>query len=194
MKITNIKPNPANPRVIKDYKFKQLLKSIQDFPEMMEKRPMVCVTDVDKKIFPLGGNMRYRAIIELGYKDIPDSWVIMADDWTEEKRREFVIKDNVGFGEWNHEELANEWDTQQLEDWGLSLPNFDPHVDYSILEDDDLNEQLEDMANGVKKAIQIEFEAEHYEEAFALVKFWREQGGYVGGMIIEFLKAEKGKV
>jgi DNA modification methylase len=136
MELSRIKPNPANPRVIKDYKFKQLLKSIQDFPEMMEKRPMVCVTDVDKKIFPLGGNMRYRAIIELGYKDIPDSWVIMADDWTEEKRREFVIKDNVGFGEWNHEELANEWNTQQLEDWGLELPDFSQSHSFDLDSED----------------------------------------------------------
>jgi ParB-like chromosome segregation protein Spo0J len=124
MKVSDIKPNPANPRIIKDNKFKQLVKSLQDFPEMMEKRPLVCVTDVDKKIFPLGGNMRYRAILELGYKDIPDSWIIMADDWTEEKRREFVIKDNLSFGEWEYDELANEWDAGQLEEWGLDVPEL----------------------------------------------------------------------
>lgn len=122
MKITNIKPNPNNPRLIKDDKFNKLVQSIKDFPEMMEKRPIVCVTDVDGKIYPLGGNMRLKAIKELRYKDIPDNWVVMADDWTEEKRREFVIKDNVGFGEWDWEQLANEWDNEDLEAWGLDLP------------------------------------------------------------------------
>jgi len=122
MKISNIKPNPNNPRLIKDDKFSKLVQSIKDFPEMMEKRPIVCVTDVDGKIYPLGGNMRYKALKEIGYKDIPDSWVTLADDWTEEKRREFVIKDNVGFGEWDWEQLANDWDSEELEAWGLDMP------------------------------------------------------------------------
>jgi hypothetical protein len=124
MKITNIKPNPNNPRIIKDDKFQKLVQSIKDFPEMMEKRPIVCVTDVDGKIYPLGGNMRFKALKELNYKDIPDSWVTLADDWTEEKRREFVIKDNVGFGEWDWEQLANDWDNEELEAWGLDLPEL----------------------------------------------------------------------
>ena len=194
MKISKLKNNPNNPRFIKDSKFEKLKKSISEFPEMMEKRPIVCVTDVDGKIFPLGGNMRLKALQELKYKEIPDSWVLMADEWTEEQRREFVIKDNVGFGEWNWEELANEWDSEQLEEWGLDVPDFGADVDYSILDDEDLSEQLEDMQNGVKKAIQIEFEAEHYDEAYALVKFWREKEAYVGGMIMEYLKAEKEKI
>jgi ParB-like chromosome segregation protein Spo0J len=124
MKINEIKPNPNNPRLIKDDKFIKLVQSIKDFPEMMEKRPIVCVTDVDGKIYPLGGNMRFKALKEIGYKDIPENWVTMADDWTEEKRREFVIKDNVGFGEWDWEQLANDWDTDQLEEWGLDVPSF----------------------------------------------------------------------
>lgn len=82
MKLSSIKSNPSNPRIIKDGKFKKLVESLRSFPEMMEKRPMVCVTDVDKKIYPLGGNMRFKAIQELGYKEIPDSWIIMADEWT----------------------------------------------------------------------------------------------------------------
>jgi hypothetical protein len=124
MKLTNIKPNPNNPRLIKDDKFNKLVQSIKDFPEMMEKRPIVCVTDADGKIYPLGGNMRYKALKELNYKDIPDTWVTMADDWTEEKRREFVIKDNVGFGDWDWEQLANEWDNEELEAWGLDVPEL----------------------------------------------------------------------
>lgn len=80
MKLTALKANPRNPRIIRDDKFKKLVASIQGFPEMMEKRPMVCVTDVDGKLYPLGGNMRLRAIQELGMKDVPDSWVVLADD------------------------------------------------------------------------------------------------------------------
>ena len=129
MNIKKIKPNPSNPRLIKDDKFQKLVESIRTFPEMMEKRPIICVTDVDGKIYPLGGNMRLKALQELKYKDIPDNWIQMADEWTEEQRREFVIKDNVGFGEWNWEDLANNWDAEKLEEWGLELPGFDINAD-----------------------------------------------------------------
>lgn len=124
MKLTNIKNNPNNPRIIKDDKFKKLVQSIKEFPEMMSKRPLVCVTDVDGKMYPLGGNMRLKAIKELEYKEIPDEWIQLADEWTEEQRREFVIKDNVGFGEWDWDDLANNWDTDKLQDWGLDIPDF----------------------------------------------------------------------
>jgi site-specific DNA-methyltransferase (adenine-specific) len=119
--ITEIKPNPKNPRVIRDDKFAKLVKSIQDFPEMLEKRPLVCYTDTDGKFVVLGGNMRLKASIEVGLKELP---IILADDWTEEQKAQFLIKDNVGFGEWDWEQLANEWDVQQLEDWGLDVPDF----------------------------------------------------------------------
>ena len=122
MKLSDLKANPKNPRIIKDDKFKKLVKSLQEFPEMMEKRPMVCVTDVDGKLFPLGGNMRLRALQELKYKEIPDEWVMLADEWTEEKRQEFVIKDNVGFGEWDWDALNADFDLEQLADWGLDVP------------------------------------------------------------------------
>jgi ParB-like chromosome segregation protein Spo0J len=190
VKITQIKPNPKNPRIIKDERFEKLKKSLQDFPEMLEKRPLVCFTDTDGKYVVLGGNMRLKAAKEIGLKELP---IILADEWTEEQKNEFLIKDNVGYGEWEWEQLK-EWDTEQLEEWGLDVPEFAADVDYSILDEEDVEEQLNDMTNGVKKAIQIEFEAEHYEEAYELVKFWREQGGYVGGMIMEFLKAEKEKI
>jgi DNA modification methylase len=123
MKLSEIKGNPDNPRVIKDAQFEKLCKSIKDFPEMMAKRPMVCVTDSDGKIYPLGGNMRLKALQHLGYKEIQDNWVLMADEWTEEQRKEFVIKDNVASGEWDWDVLANEWDAVKLEEWGLELPD-----------------------------------------------------------------------
>lgn len=117
--ISQIKPNPKNPRVIKDDKFKKLCKSIEEFPQMLEKRPLVCFTDVDDKFVVLGGNMRLKASKEVGLKELP---ILLADDWTEEQKNEFLIKDNVGFGEWNWEELQSDWDTEQLEDWGLDVP------------------------------------------------------------------------
>ena len=125
MKLSNIKSNPDNPRIIKDEKFKKLVKSIKEFPEMIEKRPLVCVSDKDGKIYPLGGNMRFKALQELQYKDIPDNWIVMADDWNEEKRKEFVIKDNIGYGEWSYDDIANYWDVEQLSDWGLDIPDID---------------------------------------------------------------------
>jgi ParB-like chromosome segregation protein Spo0J len=191
VKISEVKPNPKNPRIIKDGKFQKLVKSIQEFPDMLNKRPLIVFTDVDGKYVVLGGNMRLKACKEIGLKEIP---IIIADEWTEEQKNEFLIKDNVGFGEWDWDSLANEWDVEKLEDWGLNVPEFSNDIDYSILDDEDLADDLLDMANGVKKAIQIEFEAEHYESAYELVKFWREREAYVGGMIMEYLKAEKEKL
>lgn len=117
--ISRIKPNPKNPRLIKDDKFKKLCKSLRDFPEMLLKRPLVCFTDTDGKLVVLGGNMRLKAALEIGLKTLP---VMMADDWTEEQKEEFSIKDNVGFGEWNWEELQTDWDIPHLSDWGLDIP------------------------------------------------------------------------
>lgn len=186
-KISKVKNNPNNPRVIKDDKFEKLVRSIKEFPKMLEIRPIV----VNDDMIVLGGNMRLKACKEAGLKEVP---IIKASDLTEDEQRQFIIKDNVSGGEWDWEALAVDWNADELEEWGLDVPEFAPDVDYSILDDEDVEDQLNDMTNGVKKAIQIEFEAEHYEEAYELVKFWREQGGYVGGMIMEFLKSEKEKL
>ena len=184
VKISEIHANKNNPRIIKDDKFRKLVKSIQDFPQMLEIRPIV----VDEDNIVLGGNMRLKACKEAGLKEV---YIVKADNLTEEQKQEFIVKDNVGFGEWDWDSLANEWDVDQITDWGLDVWQSPLEVDYSLLDDEDLSDELNDMANGVKKAIQVEFEAEHYQEAYELVKFWREQRGYVGGMIMEFLKAEK---
>jgi site-specific DNA-methyltransferase (adenine-specific) len=130
--ITDIKSNPKNPRVIKDDKFAKLVQSIKDFPEMLEKRPLVCFTDTDGKIVVLGGNMRLKAAKECGLKQLP---VLLADDWTEEQKAQFLIKDNVGFGEWNWDELQSDWDVKQLEEWGLDLPK-EFNIDAEAEEDD----------------------------------------------------------
>ena len=124
--IAEIKPNPKNPRIIKDDKFAKLVKSITDFPQMLEKRPLVCFTDTDGKLVVLGGNMRLKAAKEVGLKELP---VVLADDWTEEQKAQFLIKDNVGFGEWNWDELQSDWDVEQLSDWGLDTPGFDVNSD-----------------------------------------------------------------
>jgi hypothetical protein len=118
MNINEIKPNPNNPRIIKDVKFKQLVKSIQDFPQMLELRPIV----IDENNMVLGGNMRLKACIEAGLTDVP---VIHANNLSEDKKKEFIVKDNVGYGEWDWDDLANNWDAQELTEWGLDIPNFD---------------------------------------------------------------------
>jgi len=117
MKITKLKPNKANPRLIKDDKFRKLVNSIKEFPAMMELRPIV----VDTDFTILGGNMRFKALSELGYKDIPDNWVKQANELTDAEKRRFIIEDNVGFGEWNTETLASDWDLEELEAWGVDL-------------------------------------------------------------------------
>jgi DNA modification methylase len=118
MLITEIKSNPNNPRLIKDHKFKQLVKSIQDFPQMLELRPIV----IDENNMVLGGNMRLKACIEAGMTDVP---VIHANNLSEEKKKEFIIKDNIAFGEHNWDILANSWNVEELTEWGLDIPNFD---------------------------------------------------------------------
>jgi len=117
MKLSSIKPNPANPRTIKDESFKKLCNSIEQFPKMMALRPMVI--DADGVI--LGGNMRFKALQHLGFKEVPEEWVKRADELTEDERRRFIIADNVSGGDWDVEDLAANWDKDELEDWGLDI-------------------------------------------------------------------------
>ena len=116
-KISEVKANPNNPRIIKDDKFKKLVQSIKNFPEMLKLRPIV----VNDDMVVLGGNMRLKACKEAGLKEVP---IIKAEDLTEDQQREFIIKDNVGFGEWDWDEIANNWDAEQLDAWGLDLPDM----------------------------------------------------------------------
>ena len=116
VKIQEVKLNPNNPRLIKDDKFKKLVQSIKDFPEMLNIRPIV----VNQDMVILGGNMRYKACKEAGLKEVP----VIITDLSEEKQREFLIKDNTSGGEWNWEILANEWNSEELEAWGLDVPDF----------------------------------------------------------------------
>ena len=130
--IERVKPNPNNPRIIRDEKFLQLKKSLKEFPQMMVKRPLVLNSKQDMTV--LGGNMRLKAITELGYKSIPEEWLTYADDWTEEQKKQFIIKDNVSYGEWNLDMLLNEWNVDELLDWGVDIDKKEPEI-----KEDDFN-------------------------------------------------------
>lgn len=138
VKINEIKPNDNNPRIIKDYKFKKLVDSIKEFPEMLEKRPIV----VDEDMIVLGGNMRLKACQEAGLKQVD---ILIAKGWTEQQKQEFIIKDNVGFGDWDWDILANDWDSVLLEKWGLDGVKYDwDDLDYieEAEKKDDANERV----------------------------------------------------
>lgn len=127
--IWKIKNNPNNPRLVKDDKFKKLVKSIKDFPDMLDKRPII----VNQDLIVLGGNMRLKACTEAGLKEVP----IIVTDWNEEQQRQFIIKDNLGYGEWDWDMIANEWDENELNEWGLDIPNFEGDmVELDAVEDD----------------------------------------------------------
>ena len=148
--IRQIRPNPDNPRFIKEGKFEKLVKSIKEFPEMLELRPIV----VNQDMVVLGGNMRLKACEEAGIKQVP---IIFADNLTEEQQKEFIIKDNSSFGEWDWDLLANEWDVELLDDWGLDIPNFD--IDDEVVDEKDLSDQLEQSFK-----IEIDLESEEEQE------------------------------
>ena len=133
MKLKDIKPNPNNPRVLRDDKFQKLKQSIQEFPKMLSLRPIV----IDENNVVLGGNMRLRALQDLGFTDLDDSCVKYANDLTEEEKKRFIIADNVAFGEWDWDTLANDWDVVDLDAWGLEIPNFAEEVEEIEASEDD---------------------------------------------------------
>jgi hypothetical protein len=135
VKITEVKGNPKNPRLIKDDKFKKLVKSIQEFPQMLELRPIV----VDENNIVLGGNMRLKACKEAGLNEV---YIVKAENLTELQKDEFIVKDNVGFGEWDWDELANTFEAEQLEDWGLDVPGLkEPTEEGEIFFSTELDQQ-----------------------------------------------------
>jgi hypothetical protein len=135
--IAELKENPENPRYIKDSKFKKLVKSIKEFPEMLEKRPII----VDENMVVLGGNMRLRACKSAGLFEV---WIDKAIGWTEEQKREFIVKDNVGFGEWDWDILANDWDASDVESWGLDVWQ-DPLDEEEDMQDDTKEKDPKDI-------------------------------------------------
>lgn len=158
LSINKIKPNAVNPRYIKDHKFKKLVKSIKSFPEMLEKRPII----VDENMIVLGGNMRLKASIEAGLKEV---WIDIAEGWSEDQKKEFIIKDNVGFGEWDWDILANEWNKFEIQDWGLSLPIFQDNLsnndEYKGMNPD---LELESFMNAEIKRLYLVYDSETYSK------------------------------
>ena len=152
MKLSEIKPNPNNPRVLRDERFEKLKQSIQEFPKMMSLRPMV----IDSDGIILGGNMRYRALQDLGYKEVPDEWVKRAEELTEEEKQRFIIADNVGFGDWDWDALGNDWDAEQLTDWGLEIPGW-KEEDYS-----DKNKEIDADDFEDKMIIKLQYTEDEY--------------------------------
>jgi hypothetical protein len=151
VKITQVRPNENNPRFIKDHKFKKLVTSIKEFPEMLKLRPIV----VNSDMVVLGGNMRLKACKEAGLKEV---WILKAEELTEAQQREFIVKDNVGFGEWDWDLLANEWDNTQLGEWGLDV--------WQTNEDVDIDDMFEDADTGTatsNEKIILQYEKEEYE-------------------------------
>lgn len=132
--IEEIKPNPNNPRLIKDDKFKKLVQSLKDFPEMANVRPIV----VNQDMIILGGNMRFKAMKEAKWKQVPVEVV----DWDEAKQKEFIIKDNVGFGEWDWDDLANNWDAEELDKWGLDVPEFEARQEEAVEDDYEIPDEI----------------------------------------------------
>ena len=125
IKLTDLHINPNNPRYIKDDRFLKLKNNIVEFPKMMKLRPII----IDDTGMILGGNMRYLALVELGYKEIPEGWVVKATELTEEERKQFTILDNVPFGDWDYDILANEWDLEKLQDWGIEIPELEADIE-----------------------------------------------------------------
>ena len=165
--ISKIKSNPDNPRIIKDEKFKQLVKSIKDFPQMLELRPIV----VDSDMIVLGGNMRLKACLEAGLKEVD---ILIADQLTEHQKKEFIIKDNVGFGEWDWDILANEWDNELLNEWGLEVPILDLEPNFEDLIGEEKNkpatmkitfksvEDLQEAENDIQELLDRKYSGAFY--------------------------------
>lgn len=174
--IDKIVLNPNNPRVIKDDKFRKLVKSIKEFPEMLEIRPIV----VDEDMIVLGGNMRLKACKEAGLKEVP---IIKFSDLSEDKKKEFILKDNQSFGEWDTK-LLSEWDKDLLLDSGFE--KFDLIDIYGTnemvagmkkeLEGSNFNKDLVNVDDYIKQNIlffnelMIEFEDDDVKRAIRSIK------------------------
>ena len=178
--VHDITPSEENPRNIQTRKFNQLIESVKNFPEMLKLRPLV----VDEKGVILGGNMRYRACLEAGHTKV---WVIQADELTDEQKKQFVIKDNVSFGEWDWDSLADQWEESFLEACGLDIPKLEEEVDYSVLEGEEgykADKEVDDMQESTTKAIQIECDIGDYEEADRIIKEARNAGHNIGKAVL----------
>lgn len=184
LKINQLKANESNPRIIKEAKFKKLVQSVKDFPEMLDLRPII----IDEDNIILGGNMRYKACVEAGLKEVP---VKIAKGLTEDQKKEFIVKDNVGFGEWDWDLLGNEWNNAKLGEWGMDVWQPEEAVDYSVLDDLDIGETLTEKEARSKRAICIEFDQNDYEKANKLINEARNSGKNVGLFILNAFRNDR---
>jgi hypothetical protein len=174
VKTKDIIANENNPRVIKDDKFRKLVQSIKDFPQMLNLRPIV----VNDEMVVLGGNMRLRAVQEVGLKEVA---IIKASDLTEEQQKEFIIKDNVGFGEWDWDVLANEWEPELLSEWGLDVwQPSDVSLDDFFSEDNSKNEDDKPSAN----TITLEYTEDDYNK---VIEAFNKLGGSKEKIVFDLL-------
>ena len=178
--IKKVKANKANPRIIRDDKFRKLVRSIKEFPEMLRVRPIVVNGDMET----LGGNMRLKACLEAGLKEVP---VVVVEEWDEQRQKEFVIKDNLGYGEWDWDLLANEWDTEKLEEWGMDVWKGQEMMMEDEMEGEGGSGELDDD----KKRIYIEISQQFFEEMLDVLRYWREQDKEVGLMVFNYLRERK---
>tara|TARA_Y100000593_G_scaffold51353_1_gene96544 strand:+ start:220 stop:816 length:597 start_codon:yes stop_codon:yes gene_type:complete len=182
-----------NPRQLTKEQFQQITDSIKRFGIV---DPIIVNKNKERKNIIVGGHQRVKVAGSLGFKEIPCVEV----DLTPDKERELNVRLNKNTGAWDWDALANYFDVADLEEWGfsdfeLNFTNIDEEIDYSILDDEDMDGELDAMQDGVKKAICVEFDLDQYEEAYKLINYWRdEQGANIGAMILEKMKAEKEKL
>lgn len=162
MKLNKLKLKQGNPRFIKDDRFNDLVRSIRQMPKMLELRPLIYDPDTMEL---LAGNMRFRALQELDYKEIPDNWATPANQLSEEEKRRFVIVDNLGFGEWDMDIIANEWNEEELKDWGFDY-NFPDSIEEKIDEPEEENASLSMVVSAKDPHEYAELFAELQERGF----------------------------
>lgn len=175
VKLSSIIENPTNPRFIRDDKFEKLKKSIEEFPRMLELRPIV----VNDDMVIVGGNMRYKALQDLGYTKIPENWLKKASDFTPEELRKFIILDNSGFGEWDYDLLKQQYEVVELEAWGITVPHYEP-----VNPDDFFNNHEEEEKPHTKKIV-LEYGEEEYEKVIQAIE---NLGGSAEQVIWKLLK------
>jgi ParB-like chromosome segregation protein Spo0J len=175
VKVGELNNSNYNPRIIDTYKYEALKKSLLELPDMLEIRPII----IDEQNNIIAGNMRYRACIELGYKEV---YVKQFKDFTDEEKKELMIKDNISYGEWDEQILSHNFNTNWVNDW-LGKQT----IDYSVLFDNDVNEKLDDMQSNVKKAFHIKINGD-FNKAKELEKHFKDKKIYIGGLLIEKLK------
>lgn len=187
--LNKVKPNPENPRTITEDKFEELKMSLIEAPWMIELRPLI----VDEDNMLLGGNMRLRALTDLGYAEVP---VTVAKGLTPEQKREFIIKDNISAGSWDWDALSNTWDAVKLRDWGLHVWTPEVDVDYSVLDSEEfsgIDDRVDEIVSATTKAIQVNFLLEDFDEAYNLMKEAKEQDFDVAKALLEILRDAVGE-